>query len=274
MVNSAKNYCFTINNPTAEEEAHLSTIEVGYIVYQVERVTTEHIQGYVQFLTRKTLLAAKRAICARAHIEISRGSPADNEAYCTKPDSRVRGPVRRGTLSQQGQRNDISHFVAKIKSGAKDADIINEYPLEFLKYARQIDRVRNAFQEQRNWEMEVYVYWGRSGSGKTRRATEEAGASIYYVSKGDDKQTTWWDGYNGQTSVILDDFYGWLPWSFILRLLDRYPFAVQIKGGTVNFTSKKIFITSNSPPQNWYKNIPNNDMTPLLRRITQINEMN
>lgn len=56
----------------------------------------------------------------------------------------------------------------------------------------------------------------------------------------------------------------------MLRLLDRYPFNVQFKGGSLPFTSKKIYITSNQEPRTWYKNVPNEDYTPLIRRITTI----
>ena len=173
-----------------------------------------------------------------------------------------------------GQRTDLCAFREKIKSGASDAILINDHFNEFVKYHRVIERVRMAFREPRNWEMDVNVFWGASGSGKTRRAFQEAGESHYFLSKGDNGQITWWDGYDGQTSIVIDDFYGWLPWSFILRLLDRYPFTVQVKGGAVPFTSRRIFITSNQHPQYWYKNVPNNDMTPLLRRINKIEEMN
>lgn len=55
----------------------------------------------------------------------------------------------------------------------------------------------------------------------------------------------WWDGYCGQKVVILDDYRPWwCPFSFMLRLLDRYPIQVQVKGGFVNFVPEKIVITT------------------------------
>jgi len=76
---------------------------------------------------------------------------------------------------------------------------------------------------------------------------------------------TWWDGYSGQPVVVIDEFYGWLGYDFLLRLLDRYSFAVETKGGSVSFTSKLVIFTSNKPPSEWYRNIQ--DLGPLLRRI-------
>lgn len=76
---------------------------------------------------------------------------------------------------------------------------------------------------------------------------------------------TWWDGYSGQTVVVIDEFYGWLGYDFLLRLLDRYSFAVETKGGSVSFTSKLVIFTSNKPPSEWYRNVQ--DLSPLLRRL-------
>lgn len=271
----SKNWVFTINSPTDEDSQKLQDVEVNFVIWQYEQGTNLHIQGYLQAKRKLTLRGIKNLLIPRAHYEIARGTPEENIQYCTKPDTRVRPGGRRGVPTRMGQRSDLLSFNDAIKSGAIDASLINDHLNEFYKYYRAIDRVRMAFRPARNWEMVVKVFYGQSGSGKTRRAFEEAGESNYFVSKGDSNQITWWDGYHGQDSVIIDDFYGWLPWSFMLRLLDRYPFTVQIKGGTVPFTSKTIYITSNEHPRHWYKNAPNgNDLTPLLRRITEINEMN
>jgi len=270
---SAKNWVFTINTPTDQDAQTLDNVEVTFIIYQFEQVDTLHIQGYVQFPVRKTLTQVKRLLSNRGHYEVARGSPQQCIAYCSKEESRVRGPYERGTVSLPGARSDIQSFITSIKELKTDAILIEDHPNEFLKYHKAIDRIRNSAVGKRTWPMEVSVYWGASGSGKTRRALEEAGEDAYFVSKGDQTHAVWWDGYTGQDAIIIDDFYGWLPWSFMLRLLDRYPFSVQLKGSYREITSTRIYITSNQPPETWYKRVPNNDLTPLLRRINVIAEM-
>lgn len=209
MAHAARNWSFTINNPTEDEITILDGIEVNFIIYQIEQGTnnTPHIQGFVQLKTKLRMAGVKRLLCPRGHYEQSRGSPDSNIAYCSK-EPRLRGPFRRGICQRPGQRNDLLSFTESIKKGANDAQLIENHLNEFYKFSRTIDRVRLAYRAPRDWEMDVRVYWGRSGSGKTRRAYQEAGDSVYFVSKGDTNQTTWWDGYNGQSSVILDDFYG------------------------------------------------------------------
>jgi len=66
---------------------------------------------------------------------------------------------------------------------------------------------------------------------------------------------------------VLDDFYGWLPWDFLLRLLDRYPLLVETKGGQVQFVAKTVVITSNKPYLEWYSE--SFDKAPLTRRLTR-----
>lgn len=62
-----------------------------YMVGQLERSPTtgkRHVQAYVVFVRPQQLSAVKR-LFGTAHLEISRGSPADNKAYCSKEDTRV-----------------------------------------------------------------------------------------------------------------------------------------------------------------------------------------
>jgi len=273
----SRSWCWTLNNPTAQEVQSLQALaaQVSYIVFQKEigEQGTVHLQGFTQFTRKVRLRTAKNLISPRAHCETLRASPQEASNYCKKEQGRLEAPFESGTLVSQGKRTDLYDFNVAIKNGSNDQQLLDEHLQSFYKYHKAIDRVRLAYTKQRDWEMENVCYWGPSGVGKTRRATLEAGISVYFLSKGDNNQSCWWDGYNGETSVIIDDFYGWLPWTFILRLLDRYPFNVQFKGGSRPFTSRKIFLTSNQHPEEWYKNIPNNDHTPLLRRIQNITRM-
>jgi len=65
----------------------------------------------------------------------------------------------------------------------------------------------------------------------------------------------------------MDDFSGWIPFTALLRLADRYPYRVEVKGGVRNFVSHAIIITSNKRPEAWYDN-EKHVMQALFRRIT------
>ncbi len=111
-------------------------------------------------------------------------------------------------------------------------------------------------------------YWGPSGSGKSRHAYELGGDSQFWVGRPRSRgQSVWWDGYEGQSTVVIDDFYGWMPWSALLRLLDRNPVNLNCKGSTAICLATTFLFTSNSHPSMWY---PKQPYGTLERRIDVI----
>jgi hypothetical protein len=46
---------------------------------------------------------------------------------------------------------------------------------------------------------------------------------------------------------------------------------VQVKGGSVHWSPKEIYITSPVPPEEWYPNLAANDkIAQLMRRISKV----
>ncbi len=82
------------------------------------------------------------------------------------------------------------------------------------------------------------------------------------------KQQFWLDGYDMQEDIVIEDFAGEINHRLLLRMLDQYPMRMQIKGGTVQFVPKRIWISSNLHPRDWY-NIPGHPYEggPLERRL-------
>lgn len=116
-------------------------------------------------------------------------------------------------------------------------------------------------------ERKVVVYWGPTGSGKSRRAWDEAGILAYPK----DPRSKFWDGYNGQEHVVIDEFRGGIDISHILRWFDRYPVVVEVKGSAVILKAKKIWLTSNLHPDNWYIELDIETKEALKRRLEIIN---
>ncbi len=82
----------------------------------------------------------------------------------------------------------------------------------------------------------------------------------------------WFDGYDGHECAILDDFRPeWCKLSFLLRILDRYPMAVEVKGGMRQWKPKTIYITCPKHPEECYLDA-GEDIKQLIRRITTIKE--
>lgn len=79
----------------------------------------------------------------------------------------------------------------------------------------------------------------------------------------------WWDGYVGQKSVVVDDFYGWISIDSLLRICDRYPLHLEIKGSHVQFQADTIVFTSNKPWTEWYKTMLPEHVPAFARRVDE-----
>lgn len=108
------------------------------------------------------------------------------------------------------------------------------------------------------------VFWGPTGTGKSRRAWEEAGVHAYPK----DPRSKFWCGYQGQPDIIIDEFRGGIDIAHLLRWLDRYPVRVEIKGSSKPLCATKFWITSNLAPRFWYPDADEKTIDALLRRLT------
>jgi len=125
----------------------------------------------------------------------------------------------------------------------------------------------------RDSDIPVHVIWcyGPSGSGKTRWIYDyiaENGLDAYWAMSG----ARWFDGYDAHNTLVLDDYrMENYPLHFFLRLLDRYPMRVEIKGGTRQMRATTILLSSIMHPRHVY-NVPNEPTIQILRRITLIKQ--
>lgn len=82
------------------------------------------------------------------------------------------------------------------------------------------------------------------------------------------KATVWMDGYNGEEDVVIEDYNGEINYRIFLRMLDKYANLMQVKGGTVQFSPKRIWISTNIAPRMWYPNVDIHwEESPLRRRL-------
>lgn len=137
----------------------------------------------------------------------------------------------------------------KIEEGATNKELADfDFPT-YLACYKGLNEYRLLCSTPRNHEMEILVFQGPTGTGKSKYCMDNF-PGAYWKQRGQ-----WWDNYKGEETVIIDEFYGWLPYDLLLRLCDRYPLQVEMKGGQIQFTSKRIIFTTNSIPCQWYKNV-------------------
>lgn len=267
-------WMFTIPNPS-EHERPLEWPGVKYIIYQLEEAPTtkmRHYQGYVAMETQKSMTAMKK-LNQRAHWEPRGGTHEEAKAYCSKADTRVPGEVPKEQGEEpkgQGARSDLSALRADLDNLMPIKTIAKEHFSSFIRYRTGILAYRSLQLPKRDWEMRVEVIWGAPGSGKTReskRLAEESGKEVYWKDPGN----KWFDDYQGEEIVVFDDFKcNWFQLSVLLRLLDRYPMKVELKGGSCEFQAHLIIITSQCHPREWYSGCTVQENAAIQRRLTNV----
>lgn len=266
----ARNWCFTLNNPTQEEKDNLHVLSltspaVRYLVFQIEEGTEEttHIQGYLELHQPWRFRRVKSLISQRAHLEVRRGSRQQARDYCMKEETRTEGPFEYGTwIPDLPTSTRIANQIRElVETGTREEEIWQQHFGWMVRYHRGVREYVRIRTPDRTTKTRVIILYGKTGTGKSRWAMDNL-EDIYWKPRGE-----WWDGYSGQRSVVIDDFYGWIKYDELLRLGDRYPLLVPIKCGYANFVSTTIAITSNQLPTKWYKNIP--DMSAFFRRVEE-----
>lgn len=206
----------------------------------------------------------------RAHFEQSRGTPQQNEEYCTK-EGAVGGPYRSGEIaicSKQGMRNDLVKLRNAVKAGKRFIDLVDDddLVLPLAKHPRFFERMEKELGQSKAREgVKVTLHYGPAGTGKTHCACggKLVDDDTYYFDG-----TAYWEGYTNQRRVILDEFGGHVlsPLMF-QRVCDKYPLTVPIKGSSAPLCADDIHICTNYLPDRWWKEGTRYNRDAVVRRI-------
>lgn len=277
----AKGWMFTVNNPTDEERPFLPD-DATYVCYQLERgekEDTPHYQGYILFKERKRLSTVKALkFLMRAHLEVRRGTDAQAIAYCSKRETRAGAFVELGSRPEggQGKKKALVEACELVRAGTAVQSLPEAYDCVRVRNGRGLRElqadIRRALVPAFR-QLEVLVLWGPSGLGKTRYSYERFGVEMVFVlNQPSQGSTVWFDGYVNQTCLLIDDFEGWIPYRYLLKLLDGYPMELAVKGSFTPALYTTVVLTSNVAPVDWYRDFA--DMgaipVPLARRITEV----
>ena len=226
------------------------------------KTNREHFQGWVQFLNPKRLMGVKKIFgCNKIHVEPMRACEETNNQYCTKSGNLQ----KRGCFVVQGQRTDLEKIKLAIEENVPEIEIAADNFETWVRFRGSFLKYRELVAEQESTEfrhVEVQVYMGNTGTGKTRAAMEEK--SVYKI-QGDEMQ--WWDGYQGEDTLVIDEYANQIKCTKLLGILDGYQLRLPIKGGFTYAAWHKVIITTNLEVLHEQANDRHRDA--LHRRITE-----
>lgn len=158
-----------------------------------------HYQVLVAFKSKVSLAAVKGVFGRGIHAELSRSAAAD--AYCHKEDTRIGEPFELG--AKPIQRNAKTEWES-VWDAAKSGDL-SAIPasIRVVSY-HALRAIRADHSQPQAIERRVDVFWGSTGTGKSRRAWDEAGVDAYSKCP----RSKFWDGYQDQQHVVIDEFRG------------------------------------------------------------------
>lgn len=175
-------------------------------------------------------------------------------------------PVITGKLTGYSQRQNQLDDWDETRGLAREGTFDEIRSDHFIRYYATIKRIRierPVELQTLQGELENQWFFGRPGTGKSRRAREEnPGAYIKPINK-------WWDLYDMEDVVIIDEWEPDNRLGFLLKLwADRYPFVGECKFGSRMMRPRKIIVTSNYTIEQCFNCV---DAEAVKRRFNVVN---
>ena len=162
-----------------------------------------------------------------------------------------------------------------IADGMSNAEIMAQNP-DLALHIGKMDKIRQDILEARYREefrqLDVTYIFGPTGTGKTRGVMEKHGYSnVYRVTD----YTHPFDRYAQEPVLLFDEFRSSLMVGDMLDYLDGYPLALPARYANRQACYTTVYLVSNIPPQDQYKNVQENEPATwkaFLRRIHHVIE--
>ncbi len=224
-----------------------------------------HQQGWVQFKRKRRFNGVLRVL-GQMNIESCRGTPDQNSKYCKKEGNWEEF----GAYSKQGARTDLEHIKKMLDDGDTMKEVADCHFGSFLRYNQGMFKYRQLVLEEETRarrELEVTLITGPTGIGKTTMAVGKNDSDTYLI---DGCDLRWWDGYEGQRRLVIDEYNNNVPIETLLKLLDGQQKRLAIKGGFTYAAWTTVYITTNLHDVELHSNAKPAHRAALDRRITTV----
>lgn len=201
-----------------------------------------HWQLFVSYKRPVRLAAIRKCFGTRVHAEPSRSDAA--EAYVFKDNTAIDG-TRFELGTKPFKRNSKTDWEAvrnSAKSGKLDECPANVY-VQHYRTLKLIAMDNMTVPQDMPGVTGLWIY-GPPGVGKSHYVRQHYGNSLYLKA-----QNKWWDGYQGQTNVLLDDLDSNCLSHYLKIWADKYAFMAECKGSSIQIRPAKFIVTSNYKPE-------------------------
>jgi len=216
---------------------------------------TPHIQG-AMIIANKISASALIKKLKGFHVEIKfkKSSCKQLFAYCLKgtDDSK---PVKEWTYDNTGPNYNGDHYGDFPTNQGERSDIDDMKECNTMKEAfetghnlqciQYFEKYLKYYEDGRKLKPVSYWYFGSTGCSKSWLAKKMAKSwgNIYHKTD----KSKWWDGYDGEQIIIIDDYNPntWdINFNDLLHLCGEGEVRVETKGGSRQFKGLRIWITS------------------------------
>lgn len=182
-------------------------------------------------------------------------------------------PSKKPKGSNQGSRTDLKVFYEGFKRKTPLDQIVgaNEKNFgTFVKFPKGLETAAKMFRVPLKTmpmvlrDVNVVFIYGPTGTGKTHYAFENY-SDIYVKPDGND----WFTYYNGEKTLFIDEFEGWMTPSFTKKVLDKYPCPIRVHHGMDHACWDTVVIASNLLPNKWWSSEVYTKNPGLVDQITR-----
>lgn len=272
----AKNWVFTLNNYTDDDENRLKELECEWMIYGHEvapETGTRHLQGAIAFKGKRDAKALGKLF--KWHLEVMHGSCQDSKTYCTKEDPQhyfEKGiiPISKGERTKKRWEEAYEAAIeGRFDDIPRDLYLCHDRAFHRVYEEHQKDPLMDDLGDKELKDHFLWL-WGPTGTGKSHTAREiskKLGCEDPFY-----KQINkWWNGYSRQKVTIIEEadpkrcehLAGYFK-----QWCDKWPFSGEVKCG--NFPSMRpqyIIVTSNYSITDCFPE--EQDYIPLKRRFTE-----